>query len=136
MPSAPRGTHRLAASIRLLGRGLAAALLHGLATAALLQAGCHPWPAASLGFAAGLAANYGLQRDFILRRHEPQGRALSRYIADTSVLWALHGLAFGLLAGVAGVPVGMAQAASSTRAAGMGLLCFAAQGSRRAGPVL
>lgn len=136
MPIATNGMPRPAITTWLLGRGLAATGLHALATAVLLQAGCHPWLAASLGFAAGLAANYGLQRAYILRHGEPPGRALSRYIADTSVLWALHGFAFGLLADVAGMPFAAAQVTSSTLAAGLGLLCFAARGSRRASLVL
>ena len=117
----------------VLGRALAAAALHGLAMAALLQAGVPPWLASGLGFAGGLAANYGLQRGYLLRRGEPPGRALSRYIADTSVLWALHLFLFGLLTGVAGAPVFGAQAASSALAAGLGL-CFFAR-PRRYGPV-
>jgi putative flippase GtrA len=136
VPSTTTGMPRPAITPRLLGRGLAATGLHALATVALLQAGSHPWLAASLGFAAGLAANYGLQRGYILRHPEPPGRALSRYVADTSVLWALHGFAFGLMAGVSGVPFVAAQVASSTLAAGLGLLCFGAHGSRRTSLVL
>lgn len=136
MPIATNGMPRPAITTRLLGRGLAATGLHALATAVLLQADCLPWLAASLGFAAGLAANYGLQRGYLLRHHEPQWRALSRYIADTSVLWALHGFAFGLMAGVADMPFAAAQLASGTLAAGLGLLCFGVRGNRRASLVL
>lgn len=136
VPFTTTGMPHPAITPRLLGRGLAATGLHALATVALLQAGSHPWLAASLGFATGLAANYGLQRGYLLRHGEPPGRALSRYIADTSVLWALHGFAFGLMAGVAGVPFVAAQMASSTLAAGLGLLCFGVRGGRRTSPVL
>lgn len=118
---------------QVLGRGLAAAALHGLAMAALLQAGVHPWLASGLGFAGGLAANYGLQRSYLRRHHELQGRALSRYIADTSVLLALHLFLFGLLTGVAGTPVATAQVASGALAASLGL-CFLAR-PRSHGPV-
>jgi len=124
MPSAALTTPRPSIPAPVLARGLAAAALHGLAMAALLQAGVHPWPASGLGFAGGLAANYGLQRDYIQRHREPPGRALSRYIADTSVLWALHLFLFGLLNGVVGTPVLTAQVASSALAASLGL-CFA-----------
>lgn len=118
---------------RALGRGLAAAALHGLAMAALLQAGVHPWLASGLGCAGGLAANYGLQRSYLRHHHEPQGRALSRYIADTSVLWALHLFLFGVLTIVASASVVTAQVASSALAASVGLY-FLARPSPR-GPV-
>lgn len=133
MPSAILAPLHSRIPAQVLARGLAAAALHGLAMAALLQAGAHPWLASGLGFAGGLAANYGLQRGYLLRHHEPPGRALSRYIADTSVLWGLHLFLFGLLTGVAGTPVVGAQVASSALAAGLGL-CFLA-GPRRYGPV-
>lgn len=133
MPSATLNTPRPTIPAPVAARGLAAAALHGLAMAALLQAGTHPWLASGLGFAGGLAANYGLQRGYLLRHHEPPGRALSRYIANTSVLWGLHLFLFGLLTGVAGTPVVSAQLTSSALAAGLGL-CFLA-GPRRYGPV-
>lgn len=133
MSSALLEPPRLKIPAQVLGRGLAAAVLHGLAMAALLQAGAHPWLASGLGFAGGLAANYGLQRGYLLRYGEPPGRALSRYIADTSVLWGLHLFLFGLLTGVAGAPVFTAQVASSAAAGGLGL-CFLAR-PRRYGPV-
>lgn len=133
MSSAILEPPRLKIPAQVLARGLAAAALHGLAMAALLQAATHPWLASGLGFAGGLAANYGLQRDYIQRHREPQGRALSRYIADTSVLWALHLFLFGLLTGVAGTPVFTAQVASSALAASLGL-CFVLR-PRRYAPV-
>lgn len=125
--------HPFFLSPRLLRRACSAAALHGLATAALLHGGAHPWLAAGLGFAAGLAANYRLQRGYILRHAEPAGRALSRYIADTSVLWAVHLFCFGLLTSVAGAPLGLALVASSALAAGLGL-CFVAAPARYAVP--
>ncbi len=133
MPYATPDTIRAKIPAQVLSRGLAAAALHGLAMAALLQAGAAPWLASGLGFASGLAANYGLQRGYILRHREPRGRALSRYIADTSVLWGLHLFLFGLLTGIAGAPVFTAQVASSALAAGLGL-CFLARPSRRYAP--
>ena len=96
-------------------------MMYWLALLTLHEAGFPPWLATCLGSAAGLVANYVLQREHLLRHNEPNARAISRYVANMSVLWASNLFLFGLLSAVTGAPVIACQIAASLAAVALGL---------------
>ena len=98
---------------RFLVSGGTATALHWLVMALLIRLGLQPVLATAAGASVGLALNYWLQHRWAFRSGLPHRIALPRYLAGSSLGWALNLALFSALQ-LAGTGVALAQIAATT----------------------